>query len=85
MTCCISYLLYYSYGSMEFTHAPVCLSDCTYVNMYDDIMVSKCVSTLTFLVTPDPLPPPPSTSAPMTTPDPQALIFQHPRQKLNRI
>ena len=55
---------------MECTHAHVFVLDCTYVNMYDT-MVSKSVSMLTSMVFPDPLPPSPSTSAPMKTPDPQ--------------
>ena len=53
-------------------HGPVyaCVLDCTYVNMYDT-MASKSVSTSTSMVPPDHLPPPPSTSAPINSPDPQ--------------
>jgi len=43
------------------------------------------VSTSTSLVTPDSLLPSPTTSAPIMTSDPQALIFQHPGQKLKRL
>ena len=57
--------------------SPVCVSDCTYEIIYD-MMVSKSVSMSTPLVTPDSLSPSPSNSAHMKTPDPQALIFQHP-------
>ena len=86
MTCSASYLLYYT--SMDLWNVPmhlcVCVLDFTYVNMYD-MMVSKSVSTSTCIVTPDSLSPSPSTSAPMTTPDPPVLIFQHPEQKQNRL
>jgi len=81
---------------MECTHAPVCVcacvcvcvcvcvSDCTYAIMYF-MMVSKIVSTSNSLVTPDSLSPSLPTSAHIMTPDPWALIFQHPGPKLKRL
>jgi len=66
-------------------HLSLCMFVWLYVCKYVWTTVSKIVSTSTSLVSPDPFPPSPSTSAPMKTLDPQPPIFQHPWQKLNRI
>ena len=86
MTCSTSYLFYYTL--MDPWNVPItCVCVCVrlYIcNMYET-MISKSVSMSTSIVTPDSLIPFPSTSAPIMNSDPPALIFQHPRQKLNRL
>ena len=80
MTCSTSYLYYTLIGpwNVHMHIVCVCVSNCSYVNMYDT-MSSRSVSTSTSIVPPDTLPLSLSIFTPVKTPDPQPPnISAHP-------